>query len=247
VISSRTDTYKVFSYHADHTRHMNLVSLAKFLQETAGEHAEDLGIGYSKFKQMKIAWVLYKQVVKMKCWPVWGDEIKVKTWPSAVDKLICYREFEIYNSSDQLIGQISTSWLVINLETRRPVRILKYYNFPGTDFKKVIFPDMIRTKMILENETSSCRKYQVQLQDIDVNNHVNNTSYINWALNHYNPDFIMDHQLGEIEMQFQKEAFFGDEIEIETAVITDTIHEHIIKRGKQILFVIRFVWQRRNS
>jgi acyl-ACP thioesterase len=242
MISSKIDKYKIYSYHADHTRRLTLVSLAKFLQETAGEHAEELGIGYSKFKERNHAWVLYKQVINMDEWPLWGDEISIKTWPSVVDRLMCYREFEIYNSKEKLIGKVSTSWIVINLETRRPVRTSKYYDLPQTGHDMVNFPNKIRNKMHFDDKADSTRSYQVQLQDIDVNDHVNNTSYIDWALNYYTPDFVRNHHLQEAELQFQQETFFRDQIQLDTILQAETDHLHQIKRDGAILVQIRLNW-----
>jgi len=244
-IPTRTDRYKIYSYHADHTRLLNLSSLAKFLQETAGEHAEDLGVGFTKFKEMNIAWVLYKQVVKMEEWPKWGDEIILKTWPSAVDKLMCYREFEIYSSEEKLIGKVSTSWIVINLDNRRPLRTSKYYDIPHTEWKDVNFPELIKEKLKNDNEHNSARRYIVQLQDIDVNNHVNNTRYIDWALDYYRPDFISDHKLVSAELQFQSEAVYNDEVQLETVLTSEEKHDHIIKRKGKSLVFIRLEWERK--
>jgi len=246
-IPTRTDRYKIYSYHADHTRRMNLSSLAKFLQETAGEHAEDLGVGFTKFKEMNIAWVLYKQVIKITEWPLWGDEIVLKTWPSAVDKLMCYREFEIYSSEEKLIGKVSTSWIVINLENRRPLRTSKYYDLPQTEWKDVNFPELIKSKLTTDKESELIREYKVRLQDIDVNNHVNNTRYIDWALDYYKPEFLKKHKLLSAELQFQMEAVYDDEILLETVLSSETKHDHIIKREDKILVFIRLEWERKGN
>jgi len=242
MLTTRTDTYKIYSYHADLTRHLNQVSLARFLQETAGEHAEELGVGYSRFKKMNLAWVLYKQVIVMDEWPLWGEEVIIKTWPSMVDKLMCYREFEVFNSKGNLIGKVSSSWIVINLENRRPVRTSKYYDLPKTDMDMVNFPNKIKQKMQFEEKANSSRIYQVQLQDIDVNDHVNNTSYIDWAMNYYHPDFLRTCSLQEVELQFQQEALFGDQIQLNTILRTETDHVHIIKRDDSTLVQIRMNW-----
>jgi len=242
-IPTRTDRYKVYSYHADHTRHLTLVSLAKFLQETAGEHAEDLGVGFTKFKEMNIAWVLYKQVIKMEQWPLWGEEVIVKTWPTVAEKLFCYRDFEIFNSAEELIGKVSTSWIVINLENRRPMRTSKYYDLPQTEWNSVNFPVEIKNKLTNDKDPDCVRSYKVQLQDIDMNNHVNNTCYIDWAFNYYQPEFLAQHKLLGVEIQFQLEAVYGDEVQLETVINSKTKHDHIIKRNGKMLVHIRLEWE----
>lgn len=242
-IPTRTDRYKVYSYHADHTRRLSLSGLAKFLQETAGEHAEDLGFGFTKFKEMNIAWVLYKQVIQIEEWPEWGDEIYLKTWPTLAEKLFCYRDFEILNSDQELIGKVSTSWIVINLETRRPLRTSKFYDLPQTEWKDLNFPELIKNKLSSEKAADCIRKHKVQLQDIDLNNHVNNTRYIDWAFDYYKPEFLNKHKLLTAELQFQQEAVYDDEVELETVLNDEIKHDHIIKREGKMLVFIRLEWK----
>jgi acyl-ACP thioesterase len=215
--------------------------LTRYLQETAWLHSEDLKVGYSDLLRQNMTWVLYKQVIKMEEWPRWGDVITLKTWPSGVDKLFCYREFEIY-LKERLIGRVSTSWLVINLDSRRPVRTSQYYDNSLVDIGSMHFPELIEEKLVFSADPQTVRTQTVQLFDIDVNNHVNNACYPLWCMNYYKPEFLKHHHLAEIELQFIAEALYGEELKVTTGLLDDLTHEHLITRDDKELFKMRLKW-----
>ncbi len=239
----RIDHYKIHSYDTDLKGNLSLPVLTRFLQETAWLNSEEMQIGYKELVKKDMAWVLFKQYIKMDSWPLWGDTLTIKTWPSQADKLFCFREFELF-VDDKLIGQVSTSWLVINTKTRRPVRTSKYYNEFFDNSQPMLFPEIIKTKMISESDAQISHIQAVHMFDIDINNHVNNSLYPQWCLNGYNIDFYRNNTLVEIEQQFIAEARFGDEISILTNQIDDSNFQHRIVRDGKDIFLLRLRWEK---
>lgn len=242
----RTDSYKIHSYDCDMTSKLSLPVLTRFLQETAWLNSEDMKIGYNELIKQNLAWVLYKQYIEMDEWPIWGDVIEIRTWPSQSDKLFCYREFEIYNNK-KIIGKVSTSWLVISIKTRRPVRTARYYNNFIKDALPMLFPEEIKRKLAFQDQENISYKHLVQMFDIDINNHVNNSLYPQWCLNSYNLDFYSQNRLVEIEQQFIAEAKVGDEISIFTNKIDGYNYQHRIVRDGKDIFLLRLRWDRKAS
>ncbi|MEZ4630763.1 MAG: acyl-CoA thioesterase [Deinococcales bacterium] len=85
-----TERHRIPSYHADSQRRLTLPYLCGYLQEAAWHHAEALGVGYSHFQQQGIAWVLLRQRLEVRRWPLWGEEIRLETWPSEQEKLLVH-------------------------------------------------------------------------------------------------------------------------------------------------------------
>ncbi len=238
----RTDEYMIHSYDSDLNGILSLPVLTRFLQETAWLHSKDMNLGFHKLRQNNMTWVLYKQYIEMNKWPSWGDNISIRSWPSQSDKIFCYREFEIFGNNE-ILGQVSTSWLVIDLSTRRPVRTAKYYTGNYNIDMPILFPEKINEKMrAIEYESSEIIQ-QVRITDIDVNNHVNNSCYPQWCLNCYPLEFYQIHRLHRIEQQFIAEACFGDDLSIVTCQRENLLFEHNIKRDGKDLFLLRLEWK----
>jgi len=242
----RIDDYQIHSYDCDLNGRLSLPVLTRFLQDSAWSQSNDMQIGYHKLNENNMTWVLYKQYIEMDKWAVWGDTIRIKTWPSQFDRLICYREFEIF-IKNELVGKISSSWLVISLDTRRPVRKEKYYSDNLQVGTPLLFPEKIKEKMKTNDQENSVRTQQVHLSDIDVNNHVNNSCYPMWCLNSYPLDFYINHRLHSIEHQFVAEARFGDELKIVTNHQEGLKYEHSVKRDGKFLYLLKLEWQEEGS
>lgn len=238
----RSDNYQINSYHADLKGQLSLPVLMHFLQETAWRNAEDMGVGYSHLLQNNLAWVLYKIYIKVEKWPLWGEEITLKTWPSKADKLFCYREFEICQN-DNIIASAASSWLVIDLLRRRPVRTASFYARHKNLDQPMLFPQIIKNKMPEPEEYSSSFSNSVQTTDIDVNKHVNNAIYPTWCLNSYPLDFYRNHRISSAEQQFISEARFSQNISILTHKYNDLEYDHTIKRDDSPLYRLKLIWQ----
>lgn len=238
----RRDNYKIHSYDTDMNQRLAIPTLTRFLQETAWLNAEDMGFGYQEFLKSNMAWVLFKQYIKLEKVPVWGDEITLRTWPSLSDKLFCYREFEIYNKKE-LIGGVSTSWLVIDLKSRRPLRTSRYYNKNININETILFPEIVMKKLKPSLVYSDIFTHKVRITDIDINQHVNNSCYTQWCLNYYDMDFYKAHRITEIEQQFSAEARLGDSLDICTDMLDEFTYSHTIQRDGKDIFFLNIKWE----
>ncbi len=238
----REDKYEVRSFNTDFKGKLYLPVLARFLQETAWKHSKDLGLGYHDLEAIGMTWVLHKQMINMEEWPKWGDVITIKTWSPGMDRLFCYREFEII-LEDKVIGYASSSWFVIRRDSRKPVRTSEFYEQAPIDISKLFFGNTIKDKIVLQSDLSIKHNVTVKLFDIDVNNHVNNSCYSLWCLDYYKPEYIADHELKKIELLFINEAKLGQELEIVSGKLSDTIHEHQILYNDKELFKMKLTWK----
>ncbi|MFO7897210.1 MAG: thioesterase [Candidatus Cloacimonadales bacterium] len=239
----RRDQYRVHSFDCDLQGKLTLPALTHFLQETAWSHSQDLQVGYKQLLQQNRAWVLYKQIIQMDHWPAWGETIQVKTWPSGADKLFCWREFEI-SLEGKVIGRISSSWLVINLQSRRPVRTKDFYDLSLDYPKKIWFPQQISKKMKLNSETFASKNIEAELLDLDVNKHVNNSCYPAYCLNLYTPQFLESHHLQQVEQQFIAEAKFADQLVVQRQKASEDCHQFVIQRAEKDIFKLILSWEK---
>lgn len=179
-------------------------------QSTSSEQSSSLGIPITELIKRKLTWVVSRYHLKVKAYPRWKDEVTVSTWRSEKNDRFAPREFEVKDKSDKQVAVATSSFMLIDLVSRKPVSPLEKFPFYPILEKRVLHDDF---KPLESFELPDSESYfQVRKHDLDVNRHVNNTLYIEWALESV-PDDVFDGFLPtEIEVAFRGEAFYGDTV-----------------------------------
>lgn len=69
-------------------------------------------------------WVLSRLHVQIQKYPLWRDRIQVETWAtSRLGGVRAYRDFRLLDANDEPVGAATSLWLLLDVNTRRPVRI----------------------------------------------------------------------------------------------------------------------------
>ena len=185
---SRDDLFFINWHEADINGKVKISSLCNYLQESAWRNASDLGFGYSEAMSKDQAWVIVAQRLEMRKYPRWGETLRVETWPRDIKGLFALRDYRIFDKQDELLGAASSSWMIIDVKTRRPrkLEILRDSlhltlgkNALGKD------PELLKDSGPLEE----IALHQVEYTEIDFYGHVNNTRYVDWCMN----AFPMEH------------------------------------------------------
>jgi len=206
--------FSISSFDLNPRGQARLTSMANFFQELAYHHANQLGFGYKDMKERNTTWVLSRMRIRMDSYPVWDDTIRLETWPSGVDKLFALRDFRIWNSEGEQIGVASTAWLILDIKTHRLIRPKEALEH----FKLIVHPDQVFAESLEKIEVPEALQplnlHRVKFSDLDIVGHVNNVKYIEWCIDALNSRDDSDREIREFEINFSKEALFGDEIEI---------------------------------
>lgn len=202
--------FDIRAHEVDTRGKLRPVSLLAYLQNAASEHATQLGISVRNLQVLGLTWVLSRMHISIARYPRRGDTILIRTWPVSRDGLFSVRDFELLDGGGTIIGVATTSWAVLDLKSRRPVRISERLpDYPLHPVRSL--DDSFATLPILEQpETRLC--LPVLRADLDLNRHVNNTVYAGWGLEAA-PGRVADNcQPIEIEIGFRAEAYYGDSI-----------------------------------
>ena len=209
--TKHSSRFRVRSYETDPLGRLQVPILCKLLQEVAVAHAEILGVGVESLINSGVAWILSRLHFEIDRWPTADEEIVIVTWPDAANRLYTERKFEIFSPSDQRIGSVSTLWLVLDLERRRPVRLppqvterLKEHEIESEPRR---FGDLTEPAPI-EHELG----FTVRRSDLDLADHVNNTSYIEWAIEAVPDEVWGSSELAELEIRFLSECHHGQTV-----------------------------------
>jgi medium-chain acyl-[acyl-carrier-protein] hydrolase len=206
-----TQSYDVNTIVLDSRKQLGLVGLLNLLQDTAWLHARHLGWGYENLISQGTIWVLGRQKLSMQVWPQWGDRVAVRTWPRGATGALATRDFEIL-VGDRKFGESTTSWLILDMETRRPKK-LDRAKFEEHSRKEGVLA-MEAGKISLRADLKPAETFCVHLSDLDVNGHVNNTRYAQWILDTLSNDEFEANDVRDYEVNFLSETRVGDTVVI---------------------------------
>jgi medium-chain acyl-[acyl-carrier-protein] hydrolase len=211
--SLHSDTYRIESYDTDCSRRARITSLCNFFQESAWKHAHAMGLGWSHLDERGELWVLSRLDMHIVELPRWRDLINLTTWASGVENLFALRDFRITAEDGSELAAGTTSWLVIDTATRRPKRMSRIAEgmiIHSAD--RALGRNAERLNFTLEGTPK--RVYEVGYSDIDMNNHVNNVTYIRWALDSFELPFLRERRLTDLSINFLAEALYGDKVSV---------------------------------
>lgn len=241
-------TFPIRYHELDNRGLLRPVTLLNFVQDAGGMHAAQLGVSVRDLRQRGLTWVLSRVHVTVERYPHADDVINVRTWPSTREGLFSCREFEMRDKNGVLFSSATSSWAVLNLASRRPVRLqdcLPEYPLTG---QRALNDDFASLPQFPDEPDGTFRElpFLVRRSDQDSNQHVNNTVYTDWALEAVPDDIAVCH-LYSIEVSFRAEALYGDRIVSQCVVKrsgneTECLHR-IVSSDKRELARLRTRWK----
>lgn len=206
--------YEVKYYEKNLNGDFKESALLNILQDIATLSAESLGFGPSFVFANNFAWVvlkyhieIYKQLSNL-------DSVILKTEPRGVTKLYAFRDFGIYAKDGKLLGKATSTWALIDMESRRMLPTQKTLPMMLPFEKRV---DDLEYGNIEKFEKPLYQKeFEVRFDDIDINKHANNSNYLVWALESLPPEFRNTHNIKTIDIKFKKEIALGGKVLTET-------------------------------
>ena len=193
--------------------YLKYTDLCNILQLTAGVHAELGGISFSDMQVNDQAWVLSRMRVEVKRLPKWRDIVKVKTWINSLENSRSIRCLEVYIGDEKIIS-CETFWAVFNTKTRRPENLA----LPHGHFEK--YPQDKATEVSFSKiDTSIAKTFvaekKILLSDLDIVNHANSVKYLEWCLDYFEPELLLNQSIESFEMNYLKEVSLNETVSIE--------------------------------
>ena len=202
-------TFSVRAVDIDQAGCIQPIVFIDYILESAGEHAALGGLAVTDLFVKGLTWVLSRFHVRFLRFPKWGEAVTIETWPSGRQNLYAVRDFEIAGAHGP-VAAATSSWLIVDLKTRRPMRIADHLEgFPLLEKRSV--PDDFAALSPPARE-DRIMEFPVFYSDLDLNRHVTATVYIHRALETAPEDVLSGFRPASIEVNFRGEAFYGDRI-----------------------------------
>ncbi len=204
-----TEQFTVRANEVDTSGNITLKSICDFFQEVAGNNAKELNFDITDLLEQDLTWVLHRMDIKMIRYPEWRETITIETWPAAGDALRAYRNYRILDEEGKEIGCCLSYWMMINIKTRRPMRMPK--EVLDTRLAKRDHVLNVKSNRLPEiKEAKGKITFTVRRSDLDMNQHVNNATYIDWMMECFSLEEAQ--KVTRFDIMYMHEGLEGDRI-----------------------------------
>jgi acyl-ACP thioesterase len=219
-------------YDTDAFWRLKPASFMNFAQEAAGRHAVYLGFGYDDLIKSNTAWILSRVHVEFIDTPKWREDITLTTWHKGLNRLFFLRDFILTDGQGRERVKATTSWLVLNLQTRRLVRDPKLIeegtvcpdNVIENPADKVVMPKDVEPEFVME--------HKVAYSDIDTNGHTNNAMYMQWAMDALDYELASSRPVKEFTINFNHETKAGETVSIYRTIVEKEDDLYVYVEGR---------------
>lgn len=246
VNTSYIQEYCVRMYESDHLGRLRTVDLLNYFQDSASDHAEKLGAGVIELMKRNLTWLLSRYHVKVFRYPRWRDSVELTTWPCAIQGLFALREFELRDTRKELLAAATSSWMLIDLKSKRPVvPTERLGSYPQNPQRAVVSSFEALPTF---GEADLERSFAVRMSDLDWNRHVNHVTYIGWALETSSPDLLGKHRPTELEVDFRGQAFYGETVicrrqSLSPGMEPTILYQIVKEENRQELARLKITWR----
>lgn len=181
------------------------------MQNVAEEHAIKLKIDRDILMKDNNIWVVVRYDMKINRLPKLKEKYVITTHPGETKGFMFPRFFQVYDKHGNLLVNISSTWVVVNFDTRRIIlRPFKDVNLPVEHDPH----DLEVPSKINEEATNLVCKRLTKESELDINIHINNTFYYDYILESHDIEFYKDNKVSRILLNYEKEITHPSEIEI---------------------------------
>lgn len=186
----------------DFQNNLKIKSMFSFLEDVGGIHSNIAGYGLLDIPEKHKSWILLNWKLKFIRRPHYSETLKLKTWSRKIDRIYAFRDFEVYDEKDEKVAIASSKWALVDTQKLSICKIdeemLKSYTTENIQ----VFEEEITKLSEPTNYIESCET-KVTRDMIDINGHVHNLNYIDFAIQVI--PFEIMRNAKEVEVMYKKE------------------------------------------
>ena len=224
--------HRLTCYETDAAWRLKPASFMNMAQEAAGCHAVELGFGSDDRIAKNTAWILSRVRVDFLDTPLWREDMTLTTWHKGLNRLFFLRDFIMTDSEGRERVKATTSWLVMNLETRRLVRDPNLMEDGTICTENAIETPADKVQMPKDKEPMFVMNHLVSYSDVDTNGHTNNAMYMHWAMDAVDYEISSQRPVKSFTINFNHETKPGDLVAISKVVVEQEDGRHVFVEGK---------------
>ncbi len=204
-------------------RRYALGDIARLMQSVTEKAMDELGIGYSRLKEKNLIWVMCFMEIGINRMPVEGEMLEIFTWTGKERFGMYSRRYAMYSTEKGeflISGTVLSS--TVDCYTRKMIAPAdSEISLPVVEFAdEPALPKMSEKGM----RTTLERQHDVSMHEIDINEHVNNSFYLDWAENLLDDSSHEMHgNVKRIWINYQREVRMGETVVFQYGTEKDTL------------------------
>lgn len=184
------------------------------MQEVAGLHSEELGVGTLETHERGVFWIVSRIALEMDRYPMLGETVHIRSWPGTANRLICPRYFAFEDEAGQPLGRASSLWMLLDIESHGIAQVSRLERpFPDTAALGEALPQPGRIRA--PGTTPETLLRRAVFSDCDINRHVNNTRYADWVCDRLPLDKFEHQCLRTLHINYQTEVLPGTQVALD--------------------------------
>lgn len=187
-----------------------LSKIVDLLQNTATMHSKSVGYGTKTMMELKQAWLMLGWKVKILKYPEADMDVEVRTWSRGIKSVEAKRGYEIFSEEGELLIVADSTWALFDLEAQKLIRAPEEMKEAYGTIERESFEnektERLKDNNIVENKISLF----VGKRDIDTNNHMNNSKYLEY-ITEVIPENL---EVKSFECIYRKQVCCGEQINI---------------------------------
>ncbi|AEV29849.1 acyl-ACP thioesterase [Sphaerochaeta pleomorpha str. Grapes] len=215
--------FMTYSYETDSYYYARLAFYFEIVQEAAGLHAACRGCSIPEMHKEGKTWVITRSQIHIDRYTRWPETISIETWAQKPLRLHLPRVIRGVDEKKEPVFTATTFWAVLDIEHNgrpcRPGVISERIGQPPEELEQYNLDVDLKRRPTYEESgctTLSVYKPTIQYLDSDSNQHINNISYLNWAMESLPDAFRNRVKVSDIDVSWIRQTFAGDTITVYT-------------------------------
>ena len=196
-------------------------ALMGYMQEAATQAAENGGFGrkiimgkYNGFWMLTRMWYRVTRPLN------WNEELTVHTWHRGGKGAVSYRDYDLY-AGEEYIGEGVSAWVLADADSHRLIRLSGVTEM-SESHGGALCKSMTLNKLKSPTELEFVEQRVMRYSDTDINGHINNTRYADFACDGLRMDLLAkDKFLSEVQIGYLGECQPGEVLDIKTGQTED--------------------------
>ncbi|HNZ80383.1 MAG: acyl-[acyl-carrier-protein] thioesterase [Bacteroidales bacterium] len=205
-------TYRILARDLDFTGRASLMSLCRYIFNTASKDAENNGFGTRELHNNNATWVISRMSFEMYATLREFDEFYINTWVNEISRLMTTRNLLLCDPEGKTLGAAVTQWAMIDVDSRTPMDLRENMNYSKAARFDIPCPINKPVKIIPGKESEPVLERKVVYSDLDFNRHVNSVKYLEWMLDMLPLENIINNGFSRLDMNYLREALYDDRL-----------------------------------
>ena len=201
------DNFTITDLQCDRFGRLKPSAICWFVQEMAGRHCVQLQLDWDTLASKGMFWAIIRHKARIQRLPQKGETIRIETWPMPTSRVAYPRNVVAFDQHGNELFRSTTVWVLMDMESRTMILPGK----SGVTVDGILRGDELPVPGSLTPAAlSQLQQRSVRFSDLDLNGHMNNCRYLDWAADLMPSAFHQENTPKEFTLCYLSEAREGD-------------------------------------